>query len=227
MIQKDVLTTDTDIFTKMLGHKITFNQYYGNSPAIKQGEFQDLTLVDINSAYITALKNSKLITEKTFNYASSLDKMDRLISVGMFAKRSEFREYKEGKKVDHYEINAPYRNIYFYSAYLIDVVMNEIAEALGQDYLFYWFDGIYIYPTQKALRLTAEILKEYRYKFKVEQLKDIKISSEFPKNEFIFKKYEPKKDSWRPYHFEFGDVHIKQLLNIRFCEIMDKKLELL
>lgn len=148
--------------------------------------------IDLTAAYPTALLNMGLISEKTFRYLMRLDKMDRLACIGMFASRKTVYTIKAGEFMNVTTEESEHKNIFFLPAYITDEIMKSCRQQIGeQDFLFYWFDGVY-FTGKKHFAHLEEILTEvFKMKFKFQKLQDFKArdTGEFIKLEFS----EPKK----------------------------------
>jgi len=130
-------------------------------------------LIDIKAAYPSVLKNTGIITEETFNYLMRLKKIDRLKSIGMLASEKIRLVFENGNLIRTEKGNeAKYKDIYFYAAYEIGEILHELSQINKNDFLFYWFDGIYI---KSNWLLAAEImkrLKEKNYDFSISWIRN-------------------------------------------------------
>lgn len=170
-------------------------EYYGINPAkfleIKHDK-PAIYNIDLSAAYPTALKNLDLITEKTYKYLMKLNKLDRLASIGMFASKKTIYTIKEGEFVNVNQEESQWKNIFYLPAYITDEVMKHCRDAIGeQDFVFYWFDGIY-FTGKKHFNTLEKNLKEiFKMPFKFQQLKKFKAedNGSFIKLEF----FEPNK----------------------------------
>jgi hypothetical protein len=130
-------------------------------------------LIDIKAAYPSVLKNTGIITENTFNYLMRLKKLDRLKSIGMLASEKIRLVFENGNLIRTEKGNeAKYKDIYFYAAYEIGEILHELSQINKSDFLFYWFDGIYI---KSNWLLAADIMKklnEKNYEFSVSWIRN-------------------------------------------------------
>jgi hypothetical protein len=142
--------------------------------------------IDINAAYITAVKNFGLLSADSYNkffieeteekrlikksnssrhkghngeiYKYSKD--SRLIAVGSLAQDKKISTYIKGKKVkEERQYNEKEANVFWSAAAEVGRIMIEILENC-QGY-FFWVDAIFI-PKQQAEK-AKEILKSYGY----------------------------------------------------------------
>lgn len=115
--------------------------------------------IDLKAAYPTALKRYGLISEKTYKMLLRMDKLDRLASIGMFASRKVVFHINQGELMNLTEEQGKYKNIFFLAAYATDEVMKNCREIIGgNDFVFYWFDGIYFTGREK-IKAVSEYLK--------------------------------------------------------------------
>jgi len=147
--------------------------------------------IDIKSAYPSALLNEKLILIDTFNELQMLDKLERLKSIGMLASKKTILFYHRGTLNDYDLKENEYSNYFFYTQYVIGEIMNLIEIELGNDFLFFWIDGIY-FKNEINIKKVCDILQKANYLFSIEKLDYISLI----KNEKInvFLKPENKKE---------------------------------
>lgn len=131
---------------------------------------KDVYNIDIKSAYANALNNYGLLTEKTFNYLSNVDKTDRLAAMGMLA--SSYDTFKfDGINREPYEDSTFTKDteIWFLLAvYEIQKIMIHIMQMIGGDFLFFWVDGVFFTGEHNRAKI-EEFLKEKNYKNSFEQ----------------------------------------------------------
>ena len=125
-------------------------------------------LIDINAAYPTALKNTGIITEETFNFLMRLKKIQRLKAIGMLASIKTIYEFEKTeliatRKTDKKE----FADIYYYASYEIGEILQKCSTINKNDFLFFWFDGIYIKPNWIYATEIMELLKKNNFNFSV------------------------------------------------------------
>jgi hypothetical protein len=130
-------------------------------------------LIDIKAAYPSVLKNTGIITEETYNLLMRLKKLDRLKAIGMLASEKIKIVFENGRPIRNEKSNeAKYKDLYFFAAYEIGEILHELSQISKEDFLFYWFDGIYI---KSNWLYAAEIMKrlnEKGYEFSVSWIKN-------------------------------------------------------
>lgn len=144
-IKRDIFNSDV-IIDKIPRLSI---RYYGvNEFFRKKKELPtEVVNIDINSAYLTVLLNAGMITYQTYERVTRSGKMNRLKSVGMLATKKHVLHYEGGKLVNQtVKTDEYYRNYFFYCCYVVGETMNKIAGLLGEQFLFFWVDGIYCTP---------------------------------------------------------------------------------
>jgi hypothetical protein len=134
----------------------------------KEFFYERAILIDINAAYPTALKNTGIITEETFNFLMRLKKIQRLKSIGMLASIKTVYEFEKTELISTRKTDKKeFADIYFYASYEIGEMLQKCSVLNKNDFLFYWFDGIYIKPNWIYATKIMELLKENNYEFSV------------------------------------------------------------
>ena len=158
------------VFTDKLRNKLFY--YSMNERIMKNKKFTSFSGViniDINSAYLTVLKNNGIITKKTFNYIQKCSKSERLKSVGMLATQSIIYEFKEGKENTVFlKSDENLRNIFFLCCYEIDQLLFKLESKLNKNFLFFWFDGIYFRGDENKIKQLQQIIKNEGFESKVD-----------------------------------------------------------
>ena len=141
-------------------------------------KYKRVVNLDISSAYPYCLFINKLITWETFSFLMNLKKSERLPAIGMIAKKSILIEYKNGKSTNWDLKVGEYANIFFFVIQQISDLMNWAAEIAGNDFLFYWVDGIFLRPGIKKdkLKQITDIFAEQGYYYKFEVVTDFSIT---------------------------------------------------
>lgn len=143
--------------------------FYSKKP--KHELIENCILIDINNAYPSALLNNKIISFDTFKFINKLKKIDKLKSIGALATNKFVKEFNYEKLIGYERIpKKHYSVVYFYAAYLIGELMKECEEVAGEDFLMYWFDGIYIKDNQETTNKIINKIKEFNYEYKVIKL---------------------------------------------------------
>lgn len=181
-------------------------------------------LIDINSAYLTCLLNAQMITKETFERVSHWGKEVRLKSVGMLATNKNILKYKEGKLVGHEIKSDEYlRNYFFYCCYQTGEVMNKIADELGDEFLFYWVDGIFIKSKDKV-KVVQSLLNAHGFHSKTKSLKEVRFKNEKDNMHFSYldELRNKRKKYVIPYFDEENSRNFKDFINSLSKERQEK-----
>lgn len=130
--------------------------------------YERAILIDIKAAYPTALKNTGLITDETYNFLMRLKKIQRLKAIGMLASSKFIYEFESGELISTRKTEPnKYKDIYFFASYEIGEILQKCSVLNKNDFLFYWFDGIYLKPNWIYAAEIMNLLKENNYNFSV------------------------------------------------------------
>jgi len=150
---------------------------FDSKNGLRPCSYKKVLNLDITSAYPYCLFINKLICQDTFNFLMSLPKNERLPAIGMIAKKSVWIDYSNGKATNWDVKTGEYANIFFYVIQQITDLMAWAGEIAGNDFLFYWVDGIFLKPTisKKKLQEITGIFAEQGYYYKYENVKDFTV----------------------------------------------------
>ena len=172
--------------------------FFNHGPTFEQERKEtiykgDCIQIDINSAYLTAVKNRDLLSEKTYKkfYLEESDakkiekkkndksfmghngeiykysKKCRLITVGALAQDKKIFYYKGGI-LTHSErqYNEQQSNVFFTAAADIGKIMCKILNSCNG--FFYWVDAVFIRPD--FLEKAKKILEENNYQYHIKKM---------------------------------------------------------
>jgi len=148
--------------------------------------------IDLNAAYLTAVKNRKLISEKTYNdfFITADDKNikklsknrrnighngevlkyskdSRLVAVGTLAQDKIVTEFKAGKKSQTYrEYNETEANVFWTAAADVGKTMINVLNSCNG--FFCWVDAVFI--PREYFNKAAKLLKESGYNFHTKEI---------------------------------------------------------
>lgn len=131
---------------------------------------EQVTNIDIKSAYATILYNDGYIDKETYDYICASRKQERLASVGMLASRKNIFEFRKGKPVAERSDVSLYSGFFFYAAKRTFEIMDELRQICNEDYLYTWVDGIYFLPNEKAQAECKKFLDSIGFKHTVDNL---------------------------------------------------------
>lgn len=137
-------------------------------------KFDKIYQIDLNSAYANILKNHLLISEKTFDYISKLNKDERLACVGMMASQKRVFVF-DGYSMYYIGKEASYFSDYFY--YCVQEtykIMEECKKIADEDFLFTWVDAIYLKSINK-INPVINYIKSLNLKCKINILHNFEI----------------------------------------------------
>jgi hypothetical protein len=136
--------------------------------------YKKIVNLDITSAYPFCLHINNLITTDTFNYLMKLPKTERLPAIGMIAKKSNYINYVNGIATTWDLKVGPYANIFYYIIKQINDLMKYVADIAGEDFIFFWVDGIFLRPsiTKTKLEDIIAVFDEQGYTYKYENVEN-------------------------------------------------------
>jgi len=139
-------------------------------------KFENVLEFDVNKAYYQALKKFGYISQQFFDKCVGLPKNIRLALVGTLATQKTIFFYKEGE-LDSYEIKKDeiLRRVFFQLVEFIDKVLDYFSKLAGDNFLFYWVDGIYLKNYERAEYHRDLISYEYDLDFSTERLKNLMV----------------------------------------------------
>jgi hypothetical protein len=192
MIGKDFFTCVNKPYTYI--YEFTANAIFGgDGPQYtqdrKKTRYQGEAIqIDINSAYLTAVKNFGLISETSYKkfYIEETDekqlikkagnsryknhngetlkysKDSRLIAVGALAQDKTTHYYNKGEKTHQVrQYNEQHANVFWSAAAKVGEIMGEILQNCNG--FFYWVDAVFL-PIEQAEK-ARQILKSHFYEF--------------------------------------------------------------
>lgn len=129
---------------------VNMNELMYYKEGLEPGNFPEVFNVDLKNAYAQLFFNTGIITKETFAYLRTLPKKDRLVSLGMLASRKRKFTYIGEQMIEEpIEIKSPLSSFFFYAVQSVGVILNRCREIAGNDFLFFWVDGIYLKTPEK------------------------------------------------------------------------------
>jgi hypothetical protein len=151
-------------------------KYYQISKRLKPGNFGNVFCIDIRAAYPTALKNIGFIDAETYEYLMKQDKQTRLTACGMLAGTKHVFKYNGAELLDFEIIEKETKPVFLAAVATIDEILEKTAEIAGNDFLFFWVDGIYLKSAAKLEKI-RELWRSYCYEFTEEILNNFVVSA--------------------------------------------------
>ena len=162
-VKKDCLLKSVPVLQKdklkYFSHRFSDGNFYADT----------IYNFDLKSAYATILFNDGYITEDAFKYVCNLPKLKRLAALGMLAsKKNTYEISASGEVLSELKFVSPTSPYFFYCVQRMNEITKEVADILGNGFLFSWVDGIYFTDSERSVKEDAKIiLEEYFLKNKL------------------------------------------------------------
>lgn len=218
MIKKNIVDSKLE-YPDLTYYDVTFFSH----DIVKDMYFENIYNIDLCNAYARVLYNHNFITKKTYEYLLKIPKLDRLASVGMLASQKKIFNFDENGEVVNYEkIKAKDKNgnltqgVFIFCIKIVGDLMKKISNILGDDFLFFWVDGIYFKESDK-IDTVRKLINNSGFDFKEKGIQ--KFKSNIKENEKIniilwesdLHKCEKKEFNFPKKDSEFGNSLIKYL----------------
>jgi hypothetical protein len=218
MIKKDINELNIDVDNILVNSGFTSKSiYFDVKPMIIPFKSDKVINIDIKNAYPSVLNLSKLITEKTYNYLKTLKKSQKLPALGMLASK-KVNFYFKGGNVYKMDIDtSPYRDVFTYLVRYIDFMMASISEIVGDKFVFFWVDGIYLKGdvSKEKLQEVFNFITGLGFQYHYEILRNFNLTRTEDKVNIEFEKEGKQKK------FCFLDKNINREIN-RLIENLNK-----
>lgn len=162
---------DKFIDTDYLAKKI----FYIDTKDYVEGEIiNDVVEIDINRAYWETAYLMGVISKSIYVRGLEIDKRVRLACLGTLAKRTEEWVF-DGNKFFKRKEKRSYEteNIWFAICRRVSDVMQECVKIAGDDFVFYWVDGIYVKNNAESIGRIMQCLNKWGYESKTKYIKEI------------------------------------------------------
>lgn len=171
--------------------------------------------IDLTSAYLTILYNSKKISKELFDKINGLKKSDRLKVLGMLAYQPFVFYYQKGKLISNEQIKNKFRHIFFYCVKETFELIYKIKNKIGADFVFSWVDGIY-FTGEYNINIISDILKSKKLNFTVERLFNFTSVKADELNLYAYDKFNRKKNIFEEKKICVPDSNTYRVNNIIF-----------
>jgi len=146
-IRKEVLRNIEDKKLDVPYARSSDVDYYAYSKQLyrvkTEAAFDDIWELDINMAYYNAAHALGYISKEFYDECKNLDKSMRLRLIGSIAIMKTKFIYKSGVLDDVQQVTNPVlRSAWFHICKYVADAMRDMAKILGNDFMFYWVDGI-------------------------------------------------------------------------------------
>lgn len=145
-----------------------------DEPQINDLDF--LINFDLKNAYPSALERAGFISPEVCEFIQKRKKIHRLQAIGIFASRKSIFKYERGILNDIENSESELKNVYFFASKVTDNIIKAARQEAGDDFVFYWFDGIYIRPNAKTEKRLTEFFEHHNFEYKKEVIKDLDIN---------------------------------------------------
>ena len=188
-------------------------------------EFNDVMEFDIRKAYYMAAYKLKYISEEFYLRCIELPKTTRLRLIGSIATSKTTFCYKKGKMVGEptKKEDIDLRKAWFNICKYVDTCMRELRQLMGEDFLFYWVDGIYCRNNPKIDQYLMYMNLKYHFDFEYRQVEKIVAEKDDKQKTIIVKAYRVGDDPEQPTKYflnndgevirELKDFYIKEFLS--------------
>ena len=163
-------------------------KYYSFSPTLKNIEdysgtyhsYNNICEFDITSAYYKTALNLGYISEEFYRECIDLPKAWRLRLIGSIATAKDVFTYEQGELVGHEVIkNEKNRKAWSNIVNAVDNCMQSVKEIIGDDFLFYWVDGIFMTTENNTklelIKLANIIFKRCGYDFGITDIPKMEV----------------------------------------------------
>lgn len=148
-------------------------QYMDSSLKLKGKRFTDVIEVDIDQAYWDTAYQLGILSKELYELGSSdqISKRARMVCLGSFAKKTYHYEFRGNQLINSsVEKSNDTENIWYTICKRVSDVMLEIKNTIGEDYIFFWVDGIYMVNNPESVKKAVEIAKKYNYQVKTNMI---------------------------------------------------------
>jgi hypothetical protein len=145
----------------------------------KEEIIEDAIEYDINKAYYQCARNLGYLSEEMFLECLDLPKHKRLRFLGSIATSKRKYTYTNGKLSEEgFEVieDELLRAVWFHICKVVDDCLFEFSEALGDKFLLYYVDGIYMIEHKDSgeIETLNNISKSYGFEFSEAPVKSIR-----------------------------------------------------
>lgn len=137
---------------------------------------REAVCVDIKAAYATTLRNMGLIPPDTLSHVMALPKGDRLKAVGMLATRKNVQVWEDARLTNITQQDSPTRGHFFDVCKYVGKVMQGLSVELGEPFLFFWVDGVFMRADPAKVAFATEYLADHGYRVSSEPVTGLKRS---------------------------------------------------
>lgn len=140
---------------------------------IRNQTIKNVVEIDIDQAYWDTALQLGVLDEKLYamGLSEEISKRARLVALGSLAKKVYHYRFHGRQMIgSDVERSEDTENIWFTICKRVSDVMLEIAEAIGDDYIFFWVDGIYLKNNSESIAKAQEIIEKWNYQSKIKEI---------------------------------------------------------
>ncbi len=174
--------------------------YIDVNSKIREGhKFDNVACIDINNAYWQTALLLGLIDQKMYEEGLIKDKLVRLTALGSLAKKKDIYKFN-GEDYEYVDTirSTQTENLWFAICYTVAQAMQEVSKSLGDDFIFYWVDGIYFVNTEENKLKVRQAFDRLGYEYKDEAVSRI----EFEEHHFYV--HSEKEKSKKKFGYQYG-----------------------
>lgn len=154
--------------------------YYDYNKNLQPGDFYsgNLYSIDLTAAYWITANDLGLLTPTTFANGLNpeiISKKSRLAAIGSLAKKVTVYEFDGNTERILSETIAETAWIWDLICYIVGRLLLDAAKNAGDDFLFFWVDGIYVKSKETAQAMKAFFLS-WGYKSVIERLDSVSVT---------------------------------------------------
>jgi hypothetical protein len=154
---------------------VSYHLVSGRLQRMSPGEgVPELCCCDVNKAYYQAALNLGYLPRDVYERYVNLPKEKRLGLIGSIATRKHVHVYRGGRAVKHLLIeDQGMRAAWFDVCSMVDGCLKAVASALGDDFLFYWVDGVYFTGGDAAEEKVVSVASSAGFDLKRESVRNL------------------------------------------------------
>lgn len=166
------------------------SQYFNSKPYQVPFHAQRVINIDLKAAYPNILRIYDLISPQLYKALMQLDKNTRLQVLGSLAGTKTIFQYHQGECVNTSVEESEFKPVFMFAVRNCDLIMDDIAQMLGDFYIFYWVDGIYFQNDvpMNIMKGIDEYFAEMTLEWSISYLTDFKCRRSGDNISFEYKK---------------------------------------
>lgn len=166
------------------------SQYFNSKPYQIPFHAQRVINIDLKAAYPNILRIYDMISPDLYRRLMQLNKNTRLQVLGSLAGTKTIFQYYQGECVNTSVDESEFKPVFMFAVRNCDLIMEQVAQILGQFYIFYWVDGIYFQNDvfMSMMREIDDYFAEMDLDWSINYLTDFRCSRQGDNISFEYKK---------------------------------------